>query len=326
MVNSNPGIKTHVIFSAVGKPGSFSVLNSLKSFGETDNSLVITSSEHFSDWESERVSIQKANFNSTHRTKVLVRKLLLRSGILRILISKIQRNLKLENQSRFMPPHNARHFEYLRALRSLPLDDWAILVDSRDLVFQVQPTEITRKLDNQKTIHVFDEGEFFFKTGEIQKNRISPANWNWALQLRNFKVQELACLENQNILNSGCIIGQVSDLIPFIEESCRVLADSYWSNTALLDQASLNYISYIPDFRDKIEFHANGTTVLNMCGVVKSKFELSKGAVYVDGKLVPIVHQFDRFGTWSPQNGFKFSKREYRVQDFENSSLNHQAL
>jgi hypothetical protein len=29
---------------------------------------------------------------------------------------------------------------------------------------------------------------------------------------------------------------------------------------------------------------------------------------------VPIVHQFDRFGLWSSERGFEFSKREYKVQ------------
>ena len=104
-------------------------------------------------------------------------------------------------------------------LKTLPKDDWAILVDSRDLIFQSHPRDIIKNLSNGRLIHVFDEGEHFFKDGKLQKNRLSPANWMWAKQLKNLEESDLVHLANEYILNSGCIIGQVDALIDLMEES-----------------------------------------------------------------------------------------------------------
>lgn len=306
--------KINVVFSAIGEPKDFTVAQSLALINENATVVVITSKKFKKSWEDVGAKVQVASSNSLAAWKKQVRHLLVRSSLTRH-ISKYIRNIVPENYSSFlMPPHNARHFEYLRILRDLDPKSWTFLVDSRDLIFQKKPEEIIKKLSSGKAIHLFDESDYFFKNGVKQVNGLSPANWNWALQLKNFNVEQVEILRNRNILNSGCIIGKTESLIDLITRSCEELRSSLWSDIALLDQASLNYVAYSEDFSSIIDFHRNGDSVLNMCGVIKEKVVNSLGVLMIEETPIGIIHQFDRFGTWSPLDGIEFSKRKYEIQ------------
>ena len=314
MSKKNPILKTYVVFSAVGDPNSFSIFKSLKKIKEVDNVLAITAGDYVNKWEQEGVQVQTAKFNSLAPWRKFFRKFLIRSKVLRIIINRVILFRGGQYLSVLMPPHNARHFEYQRALESFQEDDWVFLVDSRDLVFQESPSLVAAQLAEEGDLHVFDEGDLFFKTGEQQLNGLSPANWNWAQELRNFQSEELFAVKDEVILNSGCIAGRVRTLKELMKLSCEALSKSQWSNFALLDQASLNFVAYSTELNGEITFNGNGNPVLNMCGVTSGSCEILSGELFLNKVKVPIVHQFDRFGSWDDNRGFVFDKRKYQVQ------------
>lgn len=303
-----------VIFSAVRRPEETVVHNSLLRFVDFDSVKVITSARFSKFWLKFGYQVQVARFDSTSILRVLARKFLLRSSLLRKMSRLLLLGLRKNVRQVLMPPHNARHFEYLKVLESMNRDDWALLVDSRDLVFQIHPREILNCVDTQFPVHLFLEDGKFFKDGKVQLNDKSMANWNWASQVLNHDLAKLACLENTKIVNSGCILGKVDQLIGLFEESCNLMANSLYSSFALLDQAALNVIAYTSEFNSKIQMHKNGEVVLNMCGVIEETVGLEDGQIHRANQAIPIVHQFDRFGGWNIDHGFRFDKREYRVQ------------
>jgi hypothetical protein len=307
-------INIHVIFSSINSPTKTLVQQSLRSFNDESNVCVITSKRYAKSWSDLGSRVQIAKFDSTSEIRIFARKFLLRSGFLRRSLRFCLQRIFKQSRQIMMPPHNARHFEYLRAINPLNPNDWVVLVDSRDLIFQVSPQEIINSMDKRIPIHLFLENGKFFKNGQIQHNELSWANWNWASQILNGDLAQLEKLKGTEIINSGCIIGRVAEMRIFLEKSCNLLAKSLYSSYALLDQASVNVLAYCAENDFDIAIHANGETVLNMCGVVEERTELKEGKLYVNNQLVPVAHQFDRFGTWSPSHGLVFDKREYKVQ------------
>lgn len=305
-----------VIFSSIKSPKDTLVQQSLEKFEDEFEVRVITSERFAQAWNESKCSVQIAKFDSTSKKRVFIRKFLLRSQILRKSLRFALLHIFRKSKQVMMPPHNARHFEYLRAMEHLDPSDWVILVDSRDLIFQVSPHEIINNINKNHPIHLFLESGVFFKNGQLQHNDLSPANWNWASQILNGDISQLQKLKGTEIINSGCIVGRVKEMRIFLEKSCDLLSDSLYSSYALLDQASVNVLAYC--FNDALdaEIHANGSVVLNMCGVVSEKVEIRAGKLYVSDALVPVVHQFDRFGTWDTSEGLQFDKRDYTAQHF----------
>lgn len=307
-------MKVHIVFSSIKSPVDTVVHQSLQKFKEVDGITVVTSKKFSQEWLISNCGVQIAKYDSTSKSRVTFRKFLWRSSMIRRLTRIAIHTFFAEDRQVLMPPHNARHFEYLRAMESFSAKDWVILVDSRDLIFQNSPKEIIKKLDTSVPIHLFLEDGKFFKDGAVQTNEKSPANWNWAAQLLNFDLEKMKSLEGTEIVNSGCVIGRVSELRDFFKKSCDLLSTSLHSSYALLDQASVNVLAYCSGDKLGIASHKNGKIVLNMCGVIKEKVSLKAGELLVDGNVVSIVHQFDRFGTWDVSTGLRFDKREYKVQ------------
>lgn len=304
----------YVIFSSIKHPQQTMVQKSLKDFHPPLNTITITSSNFRASWKEITPVILIARFNSVSLSRRIIRALMRRSTSMRHIFRYLSISLLKNQRHILMQPHNARHFEYVKALEMLDKKSWAILVDSRDLVFQVSPREIIKNLDNSKKLHLFLEDGSHFKDGSPLLNNHSISNWNWAAQLRNYNYPEIDFLKETKIVNSGCIIGRVSELITFLEESCNLLSNSLHSSYSLLDQAAVNYLAYGEKFTSQVELHANGEIVLNMCGVIPDVVEINKGILYRKKQVIPIVHQFDRFGSWDILTGFTFHKREYKVQ------------
>lgn len=304
----------YVIFSSINPPIKTLVQQSLKTFNDDSKVCVITSSKYAKSWSELGNRVQIAKFDSTTKLKIFIRKFLLRSGLLRLGLRFALRHFFKKSRQVMMPPHNARHFEYLRAINRLNPNDWVVLVDSRDLIFQISPQEIINGLNKEISIHLFLENGRFFKDGQIQHNDVSPANWNWASQVLNEDFFMLEKLRGTEIINSGCIIGRVEELRKFLAESCKLLSESLYSSYALLDQASINVLAYSTESNFDIAIHTNGEIVLNMCGVVDERIDLVEGRLFIKNKLVPVIHQLDRFGTWDASAGLNLDKRQYKVQ------------
>ena len=306
--------KVFVLFSAISDPSGSAVQNSLLQMNSTVETIAITSKKHKIAWEELVCRVEIAHFSSTKKINKIIKALLNRSKILRRIFKYLMSSVFSNYRWAFMPPHNARHFESLKVIQKLPEKAWVFLVDSRDLVFQVDPEEIVKNLSQSAELHFFDERERNFKSDLKQFNKASPANWNWANMLMNYDTRKLDKLAQNWIVNSGCIIGRKDAVIEFLENSCELLGASLYSTTDLLDQASTNYLAYEGKLMCRNKVHANGEVVLNMCGKISEEIEIFESKMYLRSQLIPIVHQFDRFGTWNLEKGFSLGKRNYNFK------------
>ena len=98
-------------------------------------------------------------------------------------------------------------------------------------------------------------------------------------------------------------------------ETTNLISKSNFGIAALLDQAALNAVAYQSSRLKKlIHVNKNGELVLNMCGIIKGRVALLNGKINHDNVITPIVHQFDRFGDYSLEEGLVLNRRKYRVQ------------
>lgn len=222
------------------------------------------------------------------------------------------------NQSGLMIPHNLRHFYYKKILSELPDDDFVFLVDSRDLIFQKSSESIAQELADSADLHFFDEGDVYFKNGKKQRIKDSPTTLYW-LNLVSFNHEDFVTpLEDEMILNGGCFAGRVKSMRKYNLAVCEVIEKSNYKYDEILDQVATIIPAYSKTFREFSCYHINGKLVLNMCGIAKGKFQLVDGKCFMDGELIPIVHQYDRFGEYNEFNGISFSKRPYQVYHSSN--------
>jgi hypothetical protein len=68
---------------------------------------------------------------------------------------------------------------------------------------------------------------------------------------------------------------------------------------------------------DSINFriNKNGTVVLNMCGVIEENVTNNDGLLQIENITIPIIHQYDRFGNYSPENGIQITQKKYSYQN-----------
>ncbi len=306
-------MKPIIVFSAIGMPSDFVVYKSLQGWRNDCQINLITSKKFAPFWKEHADKIIITRVNSRGFPILFTQKILRRS---KWLMSAVRRVGQLQAMSSFnsvlMPPHNSRHFYYRKALQGESFDRPVFLVDSRDLIFQVSPKAVAENISNSSGVILFDEGDYSFKDGREQKNGLSLANLNWALELLNHRTEKISGLLNERIINSGCIFGSSGELQKFLKLSEETLLASNYSNISLLDQASTNFVAYCLKFPTTVV--RNGKIVLNMCGVIEEKVELRDGLFTYNNQIIPIVHQFDRYGVWEPETSFRFTKRDYRIQ------------
>lgn len=210
----------------------------------------------------------------------------------------------------FMIPHNLRHFLYKNILSELDPGDFVFLVDSRDLIFQVSPNILSRELAAIGDLHFFDERARYFKRpNRYQQISLSETNKKWLTQLENSHADLLTSSENW-IINSGCIAGTARSLLQFLESSTNLIARSNWRFDCILDQAATNLIAYSNSIPD-VKIHENGKYVINMCGVISGDFKIRDGIFIRNEEVIPVVHQWDRFGEYHAYQGLSFQRRDY---------------
>ncbi len=306
-------MKPIIIFSAIGMPSDFVVYRSLQAWRNDCQINLITSKKFAPFWVEHVDKMVITRGNSRGTIVLFIQKILRRSKLLMSLVRRIGQHTAMSSLNHaLMPPHNSRHFYYRKALKGENLDRPVFLVDSRDLIFQLNPRVIADSLIDEHCVVLFDEGDHSFKDGREQKNGLSAANLNWALELLNHKTEKISGLLNERIINSGCIFGPSGELHKFLKLSEETLLASNYSNISLLDQASVNFVAHCLEFPATVV--RNGHVVLNMCGVIQGDVVLREGVFMHNDRVIPIVHQFDRYGVWEPGANFKFSKREYRIQ------------
>lgn len=209
-------------------------------------------------------------------------------------------------------PHNLRLFMYRDFLDELDVDDFVFLVDSRDLVFQMNPRLIAKTLSQSKGVHFFDEGEFYFKTGNSQLLKHSETNLAWIRLLNNQLSVDLAQLGDSITINVGCIAGKVGEIRKVLDWSCEKILTSHNYIHEILDQAVINWGVNSQIFLSEIaNVHRNGKFVLNMCGIIEPKPRYEDGILFLNKSKIPIVHQYDRFGTFDVRNRLLINNSKY---------------
>lgn len=308
-------MRTYVIFSAFGRASDFALLKSLQSFSDFEI-ICLTSKKYKSSWDECGVSTYSTFLNPMSFFSKSVRFLVKKVTWIPLII--ILRKLIFSNnflRNIFVVPHNLRHFLSLEVLLEINPEDYIFLVDGRDLIFQESPSEISRRIVKLNKIQLFDEGDYYFQNGVPQDFLSSSSNRNWLSQLYNGGGEFDSFQLNSVIINSGCISGKAEDLVKLLIETTRLISKSNFGITALLDQAALNAVAYQSnELKKLVHINRNGEIILNMCGIIQGPVEVLNGKIQYKNLLIPIVHQFDRFGHYSLETGLVLSRRKYAIQ------------
>jgi hypothetical protein len=103
--------------------------------------------------------------------------------------------------------------------------------------------------------------------------------------------------------------------VTLLTETTILISKSNFGIYALLDQAALNAVAYQNnDIKSIVNINKNGEIVLNMCGIIESSVEVLNGKIKLEKFVMPIVHQFDRFGHYSSEDGLVLNRRIYALQ------------
>ena len=203
-----------------------------------------------------------------------------------------------------IPLVNSRFYYGLDFLSKLNGDDKVIICDGRDLIFQVSPQKVYDDfILNKDVVIVANEDDTNIKNGVACNLESSPLNIKW-ISLINPKLANQKELIKNSIINGGFIMGEVSKLREILKKTILIM--EYSSNILIeqLDQAALNILKYLVA-PDALKVERNGEIVFNMCSRREDK-EISNdknsGKLYIDGKIIPVVHMFDRHGTYQNYN------------------------
>jgi hypothetical protein len=222
----------------------------------------------------------------------------------------------LPNNKFLMIPHNLRPFYYQSLLKNLNEEDLVFLVDSRDLVFQENPNLISESLIQLAELHFFDEGVRFFKNMEPQFLGNSPVNMAWARLFVDDNSYDFTNIINNTIINGGCIFGRVKHVKIFVDIACNKIKNNKNRFHHILDQMIVNIPVFSGDLSStNFKINKNGTVVLNMCGVIEENVANNNGVLQIENVTIPIIHQYDRFGNYSPENGIQITKNKYSYQN-----------
>lgn len=221
-----------------------------------------------------------------------------------------------QKQYFLMIPHNLRHFYYMHILENLDPNDFVFLVDSRDLIFQMNPHLVSIELEAMADLHFFDERSYNFKSKKLQIHANSGTNMRWLRLFKDDDSYNFSSIGETFIVNGSCIAGKVKAVQAFNKIVCAKINSNRYRFHEILDQAVVNLPIHDNELASiNFKVHHNGDYVLNMCGVVESQTRLEKGYLYIDDRKIPIIHQYDRFGTYSGNNGIKTRKGPYEYQN-----------
>ena len=222
----------------------------------------------------------------------------------------------LGNFLSLMIPHNLRHFYYQELLTQFNKRDFVFIVDSRDLVFQMNPIEVAQQLKSLGDIHFFDERSYYLKNGLDQLIKNSDPTIRWIRLYKMNSRYDTTKMNNEWIINGGCIAGYVDDLRYFNNLACEAFAKNPVRLHEILDQALVNCPIYEGDLENLgLVIHPNGDFVLNMCGIVEENITCEKGVLKRNNMTIPIVHQYDRLGFYQENAGLSFNKKQHKYQN-----------
>ena len=174
----------------------------------------------------------------------------------------------VDNQSQGYPLNSDRFFMYKEFVRGV---DDSLIVDSRDLVFQSDPS-----------LHMPLKGIHAFEEDRSQTLGTCPYNNLWLTQMLGTNPYP-----EKPILCAGTICGQLSEYIIDLWEHIK-------STNPLIgfDQGIHNHLCYSGKY--DVTIHENGMPVYTVGYTHSDNIDLVEGIIYKDGDLPCIIHQYDR--------------------------------
>jgi hypothetical protein len=152
------------------------------------------------------------------------------------------------------------------------------LTDARDVVLQANPFD---SLDPEK-LHVF------LHQHEIYGEQNIDSDWLTSV-LGSARAGQL---KGKVVSCCGTTIGGRRILLTYLE---KMIASILRHQFKVLDQVPHNEIIYIDFPADEIVIHPNTDgEVLTLAGMTSADVELTESEVRLNGKVVPVVHMYDR--------------------------------
>lgn len=176
-------------------------------------------------------------------------------------------------------PITARHFACIQFLEQNPGYNLVMLSDARDVVFQA---DAFQGLEHG-VVHAFLQDESL----TYGQHNIDT-DWYRGI----YGPDALAAVTDKPIACAGTIFGDVDSLLQLeralFQEIVRL-------KRGVVDQAVFNKLINDPSQPFKTRLHRNlRSNVLTFGEVAESKFQVAANAVYVEGHLPAVLHQFDR--------------------------------
>jgi hypothetical protein len=282
------------------KPEQLPAYKSLCKFHQNIEIVIFTNSKCGKFWSKEGyvTDLKILKISSYNKLIVLIRKLLRNSWLLRKITSVLYlKNKKIRSILIFiMPIVNSRYYFFLEYLNERNDNCKIIICDARDLIFQINPIIFLNKMLKDHKVILINENVFNVKNNKRQIIKNDTLNTDWINRIKPTQFIN-STLGSRDIVNGGFIMGenlQVKGLLTNVLTIMQASPEIFISN---VDQAALNIYSY--ENKRQTKTIENGQLVLNMCSYNPKVFiKLSNGILYADNNIIPVVHMFDRYGTY----------------------------
>lgn len=186
--------------------------------------------------------------------------------------------------SAWVHPTSTRHFAYMDFLKTNPNYRCVLLSDSRDVVFQGNPfSEV-----NPDILNVFEQDPSVIYGH--QDDFYGGVDTRWTAKM--FGDEIVRALDGKRVICAGTIMGSPSVLMDYLSHMEREIL-SHTSHT--IDQSIHNKLIYLDLPSNYYEIHSNlSGKILTLHAADHQSYEVQQQAVKVDGKVVPVLHQYDR--------------------------------
>jgi hypothetical protein len=177
--------------------------------------------------------------------------------------------------------------QYLKT-QILNTDDYILLCDSRDLLFQKDVMEI-EKFNNEKN------DIFIFEEDDIIKN--NKHNSKWINKLNSDIAEDISYIKEKQIICSGTILGTFYGISCYLEKFNKIVDNL--SNKCRefpgLDQGIHNYIIYSGKLgMFKVKTLNNIDNYINTICLGRKGLNDDNKIVNINNEVSCIVHQYDR--------------------------------
>jgi hypothetical protein len=146
---------------------------------------------------------------------------------------------------------------------------------------------------------LFDEWKFDLRKKNLNTLGHSQINRLWLDQLTiNLPQIDRSKLQDCTVINGGGIAGRGLSTIEFFQEVISLFEKSGVSRAYTIDQAALN-ITARSIYEGQVIVNRNTEVVYNMLSASPDfQVTFKDGKILVNDHLVPILHMFDRFGSY----------------------------